>query len=87
MNRLSYLVDLAVLYVGWTRTPGESICVTLHCHEEEVNFVAVSADGQLIISASWEGSVCLWDVQTREIIGVLSEGNNFDDDVKYTSSS
>jgi WD40 repeat protein len=44
----------------WDAQTGQDL-LTLQGHTDPVSSVAVSADGQRIISGSWDGTVKVWD--------------------------
>ena len=50
---------------------------TLAGHSSAVNSVAVSADGQLIVSGSWDRTVKLWAAGSGECLRTLA-GHNSD---------
>ncbi|MEM1168979.1 MAG: hypothetical protein AAGJ08_07875 [Cyanobacteria bacterium P01_H01_bin.35] len=43
-------------------------------HEEEVLCLAITPDGQKVISGSYDGTFVVWDFQTKEIILTLNAG-------------
>jgi len=48
----------------------------LEGHHDEVVGLAVSPDGQLLASASWDGTVKIWEIATRRLLATL-EGEGF----------
>jgi WD40 repeat protein len=49
----------------WDGQTGQDL-LTLQGHTGRVNSVAVSADGQRIVSGSWDKTVKVWDGQTGQ---------------------
>ena len=53
----------------WNATAGESIGRALRGHGCDVECVAVSANGQLIVCGSWNGHIRKWDPVTGDPVG------------------
>jgi len=51
--------------------------ITLQGHEKSVMSVAISADGKLIVSGSWDSTVRLWDISGNPIGQPLRGHENF----------
>ena len=54
------------LLYWWNATTGESIGSALQGHGDWVTWIAVSADGKLIVSGSWDGTIRRRDAGTED---------------------
>ncbi len=50
--------------------------LTLTGHSDVINVIVVSADGQLIVSGSWDHYIKIWSVQTGQLIRTLKGHSN-----------
>ena len=53
------------------RVIGDGLMYTLTGHSESINTVAISPDGQLLVSGSEDTTIKLWDLRTRECLATL----------------
>lgn len=54
---------------------GLKLLDTLHVHKQEINRIAWSPDGETIASSSFDGVICMWNVQTG-VLAFLGDNNN-----------
>jgi WD40 repeat protein len=57
------------------QSPGTGLLRTLDGHRSTVNVMAVTPDGQRVVSASWDRTLKVWDLASGRIIATL-EGHN-----------
>ncbi len=68
--------DFAVIY--WDTTSGEPLH-RFEGHRSKVIALDYSPETQLAASASWDGTVGLWNLETSETVGFLSAGSPVND--------
>ena len=66
------LGNMVVDYVKETKFELEK---TLHRHTDNVNSVAFSADGQRIVSGSFDDTIKVWDAQSGQLLQTLKDKN------------
>jgi len=71
---------------------GESICKPLKGHAEIISSIAYSPDGKLLLSASWDNTVRIWDANNGDLLKILNHNffvwsADFSPDGKYIVSA
>jgi WD40 repeat protein/serine/threonine protein kinase len=58
----------------WDRQTGDALAV-LAGHQDSVSGVAFSPDGRLLVSASYDGTLIVWDVESRQPVYAALHGH------------
>jgi WD40 repeat protein len=66
-NRFS--MPEARLVQALQNTPVDATNYVLASHMSDISVVALSSDGRLMVSGSWNATLCIWDTTTEQVLG------------------
>ena len=91
VTSVSFAPDGRFLAIGWGEWTNNQIQLldtmtlqlqkTLVGHTEDITALSFSPDGSILASASYDGTILLWDVQSKVIVGQIPEDVNGDGSV------